>query len=134
MFQLCQQVDARGLPQGEWGLRLKQALPESQLRMGWLALCLATSTWAWEVSEAPRDLLPMPVCSADFVETKILQASHPAPCQPNAVPRAARSASLFLLTLLVNFLHLGSSPKLQGPRAECYEAQAARLCTTPLQL
>ena len=141
MFQLCQQVDARGLPQGEWGLRLKQALPESQLRMGWLAHCFATSTWAWEVSEAPRDLLPTPVCSADFVETKILQAfaagALPADIRrdfPNAVRRAARSASLFLLTLLVNFLHLGSSPKLQGPRAECYEAQAARLCTTPLQL
>ena len=40
MFKLCQQVDARGLTRGEWGLLLKQALPESQLRMGWLASLL----------------------------------------------------------------------------------------------
>ncbi len=113
---MCLQVDARGLPQGAWGLLLKQALNESQLRMGWLAHCFATSTWAWEVPEAPRDLLPTPVCSADFVETKILQAfaagALPADIRrdfPNAVPRAARSASLFLLILLVNFLLLGWS-------------------------
>ncbi len=102
MFQLCQQVDARGLPQGEWGLRLKQALPESQLRMGWLALCLATSTWAWEVSEAPRDLLPMPVCSADLSRPRSSKPSQPAPCQLTSAvtsptsspgPRAQRRSS-----------------------------------------
>ncbi len=133
---MCLQVDARGLPPGAWGLLLKQALNESQLRMGWLAHCFATSTWAWEVSEAPRDLLPMPVCPADLDETRILQAfaagALPADIRrdfPNAVPRAARSASLFLLTLLVNFLHLEmASDDEQNAMRPKLQACAQHLC------
>ncbi len=117
MVKLCQQVNARGLTRGEAGLLLKQALLKSQLRIGRLASLLRHIHVGFgTVSEAPSDLLPMPVCPADLDETRILQAfaagALPADVRrdfPSAVPPAARSAWIFLLILLVNFLHLGWS-------------------------
>ena len=117
IFQLCQQVDARGLMRGELGLLLKQAMLKSQLRIGQLASLLQHIHVGFgTVSESPRDLLPLPVCKPDLDETRILQAfaagAKPADIRrdfPSAVPRAARSAWVFLLILLVNFLHLGWS-------------------------
>ena len=96
---------------------LKQALLKSQLRIGRLASLLRHIHVGFgTVSGAPRDVLPMPVCPADINETRILQAlaagALPADVRrdfPRSVPRAARSAWIFLLILLVNFLHLGWS-------------------------
>ena len=75
LFKLCQLVNTQGLTRGEVRLLLKQALLKSQLRIGRLASLLRHIHVGFgTVSEAPRDVLPMPVCPADINETRILQA------------------------------------------------------------
>ncbi len=117
LFRLCRQLRHEELTRREMGLLLKQALLKSKVRIGQLALLLQHTHVATEcVSSAPRDVLPLPVRKPDLDEHCILAAlaggATPAHVRKDfgrALPRAGRAAWIFLLILVVNFLHLGWS-------------------------
>ncbi len=68
--KVASKFGARGLTRGELGILLKQGLLRSELRIGRVAsLNRHIHVGFGDVSSAPRDLLPMPVCKPDPDET-----------------------------------------------------------------
>ena len=117
LFQLCRRLGDAELTRCEMGLLLKQGLLKSKVRIGQLATLLQHTHVGTEiVSQAPRDILPLPVRKPDLDEDRIPTAlaggATPARIRKDfkrTLPRAGRAAWFFLLVMVVNFLHLGWS-------------------------
>ena len=111
---------------------LKQGLLWSSLRLGQVAQILQHTHVAGETkSLAPRDVLPLPVCTPDLNEHRILRALEGGAAPRDlrrdfreSLPRAARAAWVFLLIMTLNFMNLGWSdartlkPQLPGDLME----------------